>query len=91
MEDSLCDSEAMRRFVQVDLDHIPDETTLCKFRHFLETHDLTASLLRLTTQYLAERALLVRGPQRGGNPRGGPRFADAGGLLPRRGTGALWR
>ena len=33
MEDSLYDVESMRRFAGVDLDGIPDETTLCKFRH----------------------------------------------------------
>ena len=60
MEDSLYDSEAMRRFARVELAHIPDETTLCKFRHFLEVQELTAALFRLTTQYLAEQALLVR-------------------------------
>ena len=53
-------SEAMRRFAQVDLEHIPDETTLCTFRHFLEAHELTAALFRLTTQYLADRAVLVQ-------------------------------
>ncbi len=60
MEDSLYDSEAMRRFARVDLAHIPDETTVCKFRHFLEAHELTAALFRLTEQYLAEQAVLVR-------------------------------
>ncbi len=50
----------MWRFSRVDLAHIPDETTLCKFRHFLEAQELTAALFRLTTQYLAEQALLVR-------------------------------
>ena len=48
MEDSLYDVESMRRFAGVDLDHIPDETTICKFRHFLERHQLTAALFRRT-------------------------------------------
>ena len=39
MEDSLYDVESMRRFAGVDLDHVPDETTTCKFRHFLERHE----------------------------------------------------
>src|SRR5690606_36554073 len=38
MEDSLYDIESMRRFAGVDLESIPDETTICKFRHFLEAH-----------------------------------------------------
>ena len=54
------DSEAMRRFAQVELAHIPDETTLCKCRHFLEAPELPAALFRLTTQYLAEQAVRVQ-------------------------------
>ena len=39
-EESLYDSEAMRRFVGVELseDVIPDETTVLRFRHLLEEH-----------------------------------------------------
>ena len=59
MEDSLYDVESMRRFAGVDLDHIPDETTICKFRHFLERHRLTSALFRRTEQYLSERGLLL--------------------------------
>ena len=33
MEDSLYDVESMRRFAGVGLDAIPEETTICKFRH----------------------------------------------------------
>ncbi len=59
MEDSLYDVESMRRFAGVDLDHIPDETTIGKFRHFLERHRLTEALFRRTEQYLSERGLLL--------------------------------
>ena len=38
MEDSLYDIESMRRFAGVDIEHIPDETTILNFRHFLERH-----------------------------------------------------
>ena len=61
MEDSLYDVESMRRFAGVDLDHIPDETTICKFRHFLERHRLTEALFRRTQKYLSERDLLLSG------------------------------
>ena len=47
MEDSLYDVESMRRFAGVDLESIPDETTILKFRHFLEAHRLTEALFRL--------------------------------------------
>lgn len=59
MEDSLYDIESMRRFAGVDLDEIPDETTICRFRHFLEHHDLPSKLLRVSEQYLSEKGLLV--------------------------------
>ena len=59
MEDRLYDVGSMRRFAGVDLDHIPDETTICKFRHFLERHRLTSALFRRTEKYLSERGLLL--------------------------------
>ena len=59
MEDSLYDVESMRRLARVDLDHIPNETTICKFGHVLERHGLTAALFRRTEKYLFERGLLL--------------------------------
>lgn len=59
MEDSLYDIESMRRFAGVDLERIPDETTICKFRHFLERHHLTQKLFELTDRYLSERGLTL--------------------------------
>src|SRR6201987_2042929 len=42
VEEALYDSLAMRVFVGLDLgrEPVPDETTVCRFRHLLETHDL---------------------------------------------------
>ncbi len=62
MEDALYDMESMRRFAGIDLeaDAVPDETTICKFRHFLERHDLAAKLFRETEKYLSEKGLLLR-------------------------------
>ena len=60
MEDSLYDVASMRRFAGVALDAIPDETTICKFRHFLERHRLTEILFECTGQYLSERGLILR-------------------------------
>ena len=59
MEDSLYDIESMRRFAGVELSEIPDETTLCKFRHFLEKHRLTEKLFRITERYLSEQGLIL--------------------------------
>ena len=46
-EESLYDSEAMRRFAGIELgdDRIPDETTILNFRHLLEKHQLTEKAL----------------------------------------------
>jgi len=59
MEDSLYDIEAMRRFAGVELSAIPDETTICKFRHFLEKHRLTEKLFRITERYLSAQDLIL--------------------------------
>lgn len=59
MEESLYDIESMRRFAGVSMQRIPDETTLCKFRHFLLKHQMTEELLRLTKQCLSEHGLTV--------------------------------
>lgn len=41
-EETLYDMESMRRFVGIDLGNepVPDETTICKFRHLLEARGL---------------------------------------------------
>ena len=61
-EEALYDSNAMRRFVGIDLGHepVPDETTICKFRHLLEAHDLGTRLFELIAEYLEEAGLKVR-------------------------------
>lgn len=58
-EDSLYDTESMRRFVGVDLSGIPDESTICRFRHRLEKEGLTAKLFRKVEGYLTEKGLIV--------------------------------
>lgn len=59
MEDSLYDIESMRRFAGIDIESIPDETTILQFRHFLERHRLTERLFEISIQYLSERGLLL--------------------------------
>lgn len=58
-EDSLYDTESMRRFVGVDLESIPDETTICRFRHRLEREGLTAKLFQQVEGYLSDHGLIV--------------------------------
>jgi IS5 family transposase len=62
VEETLYDSRAMRRFVGIDLgkEPVPDETTICKFRHILERHNLGGELFRLINVYLAENGLNVK-------------------------------
>jgi len=61
-EDMLYDSEAMRRFAQVDLldDRVPDETTILRFRHLLEQHQLTAQMFAAVKTLLETKRLLLK-------------------------------
>jgi IS5 family transposase len=61
-EDALYDSESMRRFARIDLLHdtVPDETTICKFRHLLEAHQLTVQMFDAVKALLTERKLLLK-------------------------------
>ena len=61
VEEALYDSRAMRRFVGIDLGHepAPDETTICKFRHLLEAHNLGDQLFFLINEYLQENGMKV--------------------------------
>jgi len=60
-EEVLYDSRAMRQFVGIDLgeEPAPDETTICKFRHLMESHNLGDRLFYLVNQYLKENGLKV--------------------------------
>src|SRR5438034_7350638 len=61
VEETLYDSLAMRRFVGIDLgrEPVPDETTVCRFRHLLEEHDLGQRLFDEVQQHLAAKGLKV--------------------------------
>ena len=45
VEEALYDMISMRAFARIDLgaSGVPDETTICKFRHLIEKHDLGKS------------------------------------------------
>jgi len=53
-EEALYDSRAMREFVGIDLgkEPVPDETTICKFRHLLEKHRLGNKLFKEVSKFL---------------------------------------
>ena len=61
-EDAIYDSESMRRFARVELgeDAVPDETTILRFRHLLERHDLTKAIFAAIGGLLEARGLLLR-------------------------------
>lgn len=62
LEDALYDSQALRSFAGIDLsvEAVPDATTLLKFRHLLEAHDLTRAIFAQVSALLSERKLLMR-------------------------------
>lgn len=61
-EDAIYDSESMRRFAGVELaeDEVPDETTILRFRHLLEKHDLAEAIFHEVNTLLAEKNLLMK-------------------------------
>src|SRR5262249_10777851 len=61
VEEALYDSPVMRAFVGIDLgrEPVPDETTVCKVRHRLETHRLGPVLFETVTAYLRGRGIAV--------------------------------
>lgn len=62
IEDAVYDSQAIRRFVGIDLarEAAPDATTLLKFRRLLEERDLTALIFTTINAHLAELGLMMR-------------------------------
>jgi hypothetical protein len=62
LEDSLYDSAALRAFAGIALavEAVPDATTLMKFRHRLEKHELTRKLFDEIGIMLCERGLLLK-------------------------------
>ena len=61
-EDSLYDIESMRRFAGIELmgHDIPDETTILRFRHLLEQHQLTERIFAEIRSLLEEKRLLLK-------------------------------
>jgi IS5 family transposase len=62
LEDALYDSQALRTFGGIDLgvEAVPDATTLLKFRHLLERHELTKRIFDEVGAFLSERKLLMK-------------------------------
>jgi IS5 family transposase len=61
VEEALYDSAGLRLFVGVDLGRAPapDETSVCRFRHLLETHDLGGAVLDAVNYHLASKGIRI--------------------------------
>ena len=61
VEEALYESQALRRFVGVDLGiaPAPDETTICRFRHLLEKHDLGGVMLDAVNLHLERKGIRI--------------------------------
>jgi len=61
MEEAFYDSPALRRFAGVDLGvaAAPDETTILRFRHLLEQHELCGKMLDTVNLYLDRKVIRI--------------------------------
>jgi transposase, IS5 family len=61
VEEALYDSGLMRQFAGIDLgqEPVPDETTVCKFRHLLEEHQLGGAMLETVNLHLQSRGVRI--------------------------------
>ena len=61
VEETLYDSVLMRQFVGIDLgrEPVPDETTVCKFRHLLEQHQLGGEMLETVNLHLQAKGVRI--------------------------------
>ena len=61
MEEALLEVHLLRRFAGItSVQGAPDETTICKFRHLLERHNLSAEIFTAVNGFLGEQGLLLR-------------------------------
>lgn len=61
MEEAFYESPVLRRFAGVDLGvaAAPDETTILRFRHLLERHDLCGEMLEAVNGYLESKGIRI--------------------------------
>ena len=62
-EDAIYDSYAMRKFTEIDFmtEAVPDETTLCKFRHLLEKNDLNKLFFDAINRVMVQTGHMMKG------------------------------
>jgi transposase, IS5 family len=61
VEEALYDSPTLRQFAGIDLgrEPVPDETTVCKFRHLLEEHNLGEEILGTVNLHLQAKGVRI--------------------------------
>jgi transposase, IS5 family len=62
MEEALYDTPMFREFAGLDMgeDHLPDESTILRFRHLLEANHLSAQILATVNATLMAKGLLLK-------------------------------
>ncbi|MBB5421335.1 IS5 family transposase [Paraburkholderia atlantica] len=62
LEEALYDVPLYREFAGLDegMTRLPDESTILRFRHLLETHGLAAQMLTLVNEILSEKGLMLK-------------------------------
>ncbi|WP_254656924.1 transposase [Pseudomonas lundensis] len=60
MEESRYETTILRQFAGLNLDRIPDETTILNFRRLLEKHELAGGIFQVINGYLGDRGLMLR-------------------------------
>lgn len=60
MEEALYETTILRQFAGLNLERIPNETTILNFRRLLEKHELAAGILAVINGYLGDRGLSLR-------------------------------
>lgn len=63
VEDAIYDSYAMRSFMHLDfsVEQVPDATTLLKFRHLIEKHEIGRKIFEDVKERLDENGLMMHG------------------------------
>ena len=61
--DAIYDSYAMRKFTEIDFmtEAVPDETTLCKFRHLLEKNELNKLFFDAINRVMVQTGHMMKG------------------------------
>jgi IS5 family transposase len=62
MEEALHDMPVFREFARLGdgIERLPDETTILRFRHLLEKHDLATDMLRVVNDILQAKGLMMK-------------------------------